>query len=339
MWLPNPCGCQCAPVISITGDEIDAGSVSGFGTVTTWKFRENKGGPVSTPTQKRLRYDPVAGSANEAWKATWDNVVAWSTIFAVVAHALVFAFWPSWDASDQWLDPDEEALGTAWIALYALPSSGNDGGMAVPSLAIVADADSLPAETVDEPGIVGGSQLGLASLPERLRERLAGRNGPVPTIVQFSPATGPPGISDDATDSRAADEEDTPIFEDPTPEDVALLLETRPMDLSRLSAVRPQIVLPGTSAWILIRNPAEVDRFMNRTPTGSDSEAIALVDVTVWIDEYGSVEWAEISKSSGRQEMDEIALALFNEVASFRPARDQGVRVSMSAIFSVPFPW
>ena len=69
------------------------------------------------------------------------------------------------------------------------------------------------------------------------------------------------------------------------------------------------------------------------------SEAEGLVDVAVWIDEYGSVEWAEISRSSGHQEMDEIALALFNEVASFRPARDQGVRVSMSVIFSVPFPW
>ena len=70
-----------------------------------------------------------------------------------------------------------------------------------------------------------------------------------------------------------------------------------------------------------------------------DPEASGLVDVAVWIDEWGSVEWAEISRSSGLQELDEIALALFNEVASFRPARDQGVRVSMSVIFSVPFPW
>jgi hypothetical protein len=37
--------------------------------------------------------------------------------------------------------------------------------------------------------------------------------------------------------------------------------------------------------------------------------------------------------------MDEIALALFNEVTAFRPALDDGVRVSMSVIFSVAFPW
>ena len=126
------------------------------------------------------------------------------------------------------------------------------------------------------------------------------------------------------------------VIEDLTTLDEVLLLETSRLDLSRLSAVRPQVVLPGTSAWILIRNPAEVNRFMAGV---FDSEAEGLVDVAVWIDEWGSVEWAEISKSSGLQEMDEIALALFNEVASFRPARDRGVRVSTSVIFSVPFPW
>ena len=111
------------------------------------------------------------------------------------------------------------------------------------------------------------------------------------------------------------------------------------MDLSRLSGVRPEIVLPGTSAWILIRNPLEVDRFMSGTTSRRSFGAEGLVDVAVWIDEWGSVEWAQISRSSGLQEMDEIALALFNEVASFRPARDRGVRVSQSVIFSVPFPW
>ena len=154
-----------------------------------------------------------------------------------------------------------------------------------------------------------------------------------------SAASGAPGIGDDPTDTREEEEEDlAQTVEDATTEDLALLLETSPLDLSRLSAVRPQIVLPGTSAWILIRNPAEVDRYMNYA-NGENPEVEGLVDVAVWIDEWGSVEWAEISRSSGRQEMDEIALALFNEVASFRPARDRGVRVSLSAIFSVPFPW
>ena len=289
--------------------------------------------------QKPLEYDAGSESASEAHRADWNNRLAWSTMFAVALHAAAFVFWPGWEAADLGLEDDEELTGTAWIALYAAPASGNGGGRAVPSLALLADTDSLPLEEVDAGAIVGGSQVGLASLPERLRERLAGRDGPRPTIVQFGPAVGPRGIGDDRADSRDEEDELAPTIEEPTQEDVALLLETSPMDLSRLSAVRPQIVLPGTSAWILIRNPAEVDEFMNRVPSGLPSDAEGLVDVAVWIDEWGSVEWAEISTSSGQQEMDEIALALFNDVAAFRPARDQGVRVSLSAIFSVPFPW
>jgi TonB family protein len=277
-------------------------------------------------------------------------------MFAVAAHVAAFVFWPGWENSDSFFDPDLEFQGTAWMALYAPPTSGGGGGdMATLGLALLEAPDSLPAEEVDAGPLFGGSGAALVGLPERLRQRLTGRGGPVPTMVQFGPTFGPgfgpgsgrgrsaasgaPGIGDDPTDTREEEEEDlAQTVEDATTEDLALLLETSPLDLSRLSAVRPQIVLPGTSAWILIRNPAEVDRFMNYA-YGEDSEAEGLVDVAVWIDEWGSVEWAEISRSSGRQDMDEIALALFNEIASFRPARDRGVRVSLSAIFSVPFPW
>ena len=308
---------------------------------------------MSERTQGQLWQDERYKTANEAWKARWNNNLAWSTMFAVAAHVAAFVFWPSWANSDSWLDPDLELLGTAWIALYAPPSTGG-GGMAMPALALVEEPDSLPTEEVDAGALSGGSEGALVSLPEGLRERLTGRRGPVSTIVQFGPtfgpafgpargpgsggASGPPGLRADPADTRE-ELEAAETIDDPSTDDLALLLETSPLDLSWLSGLRPQIVLPGTSAWILIRNPAEVERFMNGMAYGEDSGAEGLVDVAVWIDEWGSVEWAEISRSSGRQEMDEIALALFNEVASFRPARDRGVRVSLSAIFSVPFPW
>ena len=292
---------------------------------------------MSPKTQERLPQKPRYKNANAAWKAQWGTTVAWSTILAVAAHAAAFVFWPGWENSDAWLEPDLELLGTAWMVLYAPPASGlRAGGIAMPALAVIEQADSLPIEDVEVGGIIGGSQLASAGGLASLRERLSGRNGPAPSIVQFGPATGPPGIADDPADTR---EEEVEAIEDAATEDLALLMETSPLDLSRLAAVRPQIVLPGTSAWILIRNPSEVDRFMSGVQHERDFEAEGLVDVAVWIDEWGSVEWAEISRSSGQVEMDEIALALFNEVASFRPARDQGVRVSMSVIFSVPFPW
>ena len=288
--------------------------------------------------EEGLQHDSVYENANVAWKAQWGNTLAWSTILAVVAHAGAFAFWPAWENSDSLFDPDLELMGTAWMALYAPPSNGG-GTMA--ALALIVEPDSLPIEEVDARGTIGGSELAEAGLSARLRERLAGAGSPAPTLVQFSPATGPatgpPGVSDDRGDTR--EREDVPTVEESAPADLALLLETSSMDLSRLSGVRPQIVLPGTSAWILIRNPVEVDRFMSGTMLRRAFASEGLVDVAVWIDEWGSVEWAEISRSSGLQEMDEIALALFNEVASFRPARDRGVRVSQSVIFSVPFPW
>lgn len=300
---------------------------------------------MSAP-QGRVREDSIYWNANEAWKAKWSDRMAWSTIVAVVAHVAIFVFWPAWE-NNGLFESEEERLGTAWISLFAPPSSGGGGGggTAVPPLAVIAEPDSIPVETAADAGFAD-SELALvrfAGGSADLRDRLMGRGGPSPSIEGPGAAAALLGaallgIGDDLEDTREVEDEEVTvaIIEDPSLAEEALLLETSPLDLSRLAAVRPQIVLPGTSAWILIRNPAEVDRFMTRV---LDSESEGLVDVAVWIDEWGSVEWAEISRSSGRDEMDEIALALFNEVASFRPARDRGVRVSMSAIFSVPFPW
>ena len=343
--------------------------------------------------QQIPRHTPRFTTANAEWKAQWDSVLSWSMVLAVAIHASVFAFWPAWENSNVFLDADLELLGTAWMALYAPPpiggGGGGGGGIEAPPMAMLEEPDSLPPE-VDAGTGLGSAQRALAALPERLRERLAGRNGPVPTIVRLTSAPRAPALEDNPANtveeeeqeeeeeegasvtaeeeeegasvtaeeeeegasvtaeeeeegaSVTAEEEEegaSVTAEDPSNDDLALLLETSPLDLSRLSAVRPQIVLPGTSAWILIRNPEEVDQFMNGNFYRLDSEVQRLVNVAVWIDEWGSVEWAEISKSSGLGEIDEIALALFNEVATFRPARDRGVRVSMSAIFSVPFPW
>ena len=279
-------------------------------------------------------------NANEAWKAKWGDSLAWSTITAVVLHVAIIVFGPAWEG-EGWLDVEEELMGTSWISLFAPLSTadgaGSDGG--APPVALITEPDSIP-ELAADPSILE-SGLALVSLTEGtqgLRERLAGRGGPFPSIVEPEPAFAPPSVGDDLTGVSQEEEGEVTVavIEDPTVVDENILLETSPVDFSRLAGVRPQIVLPGTSAWILIRNPAEVDRFMN---SGLSSEAEGLVDVAVWIDEWGSVEWAEISRSSGLEEMDEVALALFNEVATFRPARDRGVRVSMSAIFSVPFPW
>jgi len=95
------------------------------------------------------------------------------------------------------------------------------------------------------------------------------------------------------------------------------------------------------SAWVLIRNQTEVEAFLRRSSLSGriDPAASGSVSVTLWIDRRGSVEWAEISQSSGRNDLDEFTLALFNEVAAFRAARERGVYVSRSVTFSVNYPW
>lgn len=95
------------------------------------------------------------------------------------------------------------------------------------------------------------------------------------------------------------------------------------------------------SMWILLRNPSDVESFLRRSygRWSLDPDEPGSVTVTVWIDDKGSVEWAEVSRSSGRRNLDEAALELFNEVVAFRPARHEGVPVSGSATFALLFPW
>jgi TonB family protein len=92
---------------------------------------------------------------------------------------------------------------------------------------------------------------------------------------------------------------------------------------------------------VLIRNQAEVEAYLRRSYREGllDEGAAGSVSITLWIDRRGSVEWAEISKSSGRSDLDEFTLALFNEVADFRAARERGLYISRSVTFSVNYPW
>ena len=320
---------------------------------------------MSAPRRRRVPHQPRLTTANEAWKAQWNDCLAWSTMLAVAAHAAAFAFSPSWDPLDVWAERDLELLGTgtSWVSLDAAPSSDGRGATAVASGAPLQlqEPDSLPPG-VDAGAHIGGPELATLAFSGGLRERLLGRGGPIPTIVEpdrgldresdreiaLPPAS--PALDDDPPDALEPDthEEDRQgegirvIVESPTLADPAFRLETSTLNLSRMAGITPELFMPGTSAWLLIRNPADVEEYMKIVGYEQAMQGTAaqgLVNVAVWIDDRGSVGWSEVSKSSGRVDMDEAALALFSDIASFRPARDQGVRVSMSVIFSVEFPW
>ena len=325
---------------------------------------------MRAPRRARVPHQPRLTTANEVWKAQWNDCLAWSTMLAVAAHAAAFAFSPGWDPLDVWVERDLELLGTgtSWVSFDAVPSSDGRGAAAVASGAPLQlqEPDSLPAG-VDAGARIGGPELATLAFSGGLRERLRGRGGPIPTIVEpdrgldresdrelaLPPAS--PALDEDSPDALDSDalepdthEEDHQgegirvLVESPTLADPAFRLETSTLNLSRMAGITPELFMPGTSAWLLIRNPADVEEYMKIVGYEQAMQGTAaqgLVNVAVWIDDRGSVEWSEVSKSSGRVDMDEAALALFSDIASFRPAQDQGVRVSMSVIFSVEFPW
>ncbi len=111
------------------------------------------------------------------------------------------------------------------------------------------------------------------------------------------------------------------------------------LDLERLSALRPELALTSPSSWILVRNPVEVGEFLERRFGGPQAEERprGTLSVAIWIDERGSVEWAEINRSSGDAELDRSALELFERVVSFSPAREDGFRVPTAVIFWLSF--
>ena len=54
---------------------------------------------MSTRSRKLISDRPRFKTANEEWKARWDDLLAGSIMFAVAAHAAAFAFLASDEAS------------------------------------------------------------------------------------------------------------------------------------------------------------------------------------------------------------------------------------------------
>ena len=262
-------------------------------------------------------------SANDLLKSRWNAWLAWSTMAAVALHGAAFVLFPSWYAVA--LDEDE-GFGRQplqWISL-SLPSSGIPGDLGA-SLVETEEEEGGP-----EPG--EGTEISAweaAGLSDAVRELLRGPM-PAPTIAEPEPEDGR-ALREDGNTTRiggsavAAELEELPAADS--------------LDLAFLASLRPELALLDPTSWVLVRNPNEVGAFMRRSGNRMQERDAAAASVAIWIDERGSVEWAEINQSSGRTDLDELALQLFSEVVAFHPARDQGVRVPISAIFWVNFPW
>ena len=288
------------------------------------------------PARNQSPRDRQFYSANERWKAQWNARVALSTMVAVAAHVLIFTLGPSWRASLPTSDSEQlQAMRLVWASADgALPGRGTELPLATP----VSDEQG---PTPVQPGLEDGTAVqggDLAESFEAFRARLLSRALPAPAIAQSEPEAEPESPADDPS---AVDSESLMIGGKASIADLPTSPDSSSLDLDRLSALRPELALSLLSAWVMLQNPTEVEAFMARSYRLGwlDPEATGRVSVTLWIDKRGSVEWAEIAESSGRPDLDELALALFNEVVAFRPARDNGVSVSRSVVFAVNFPW
>lgn len=262
--------------------------------------------------------------------------MAWSMMAAVAGHASLFALWPTTERFAHSADASGELSRPEWISLFDAPaaSRGADQEGTAPTPGGGTDAivvrgrpEEMPREG-NEP--IQVSNEGGPTISDDLRARLRADGSYAPSLAGFGfeGTTGglrdlPKGVfpSDDSTSSK----------------DLPVLRGLSALDLERLSAVRPDVVAEATSDWVLVLNPATVTDFL-RTRT-LDSNVKGSVSVALWVSATGSVDWAEVAESSGRPELDDIALALFEEVVVFRPARLAGTARPTSAIFIVNFPW
>ena len=293
--------------------------------------------------------DPVfrTPTANQRFRARWDAHVRWATVAAVVLHAAVFAFSPTWTAEAiGGLGPLLDAQQVITLSPLEGPVAvADDIGMAAPPVPVPAENDA------DRDGEVGGGgsegvddeeEAAMLEAWARLAQRTSRRGQLVAGLAMASGGSGmafprsepePPEEDEDGDEDPDLDVEETsPDLNLPEPDSLRL---------ERLSGVSPELAVMATSAWVLIRNQTEIDAYMRRSYSEGrlDQSAEGSVSITLWIDRQGSVEWAEVTESSGDSQLDEFALALFNEVADFRAARERGETVSRSVTFLVNFPW
>ena len=274
-------------------------------------------------------------SANDRFKASWNPWLLRSTALAAILHGVAFATWPTWDRARIETDPLQEFLQLEWVSVLEARSAPSPEP--APAIRLGSIPDSIPSagEVVS---VASGTGSTIATLSEAFRERLIGRGALTPTISETdelgteAPRAAAEGSTRDGIIDPSGGLADAAFSE---------LMATGPIDLGRLSAVRPELVLATPSAWVLLRNPRAVEDFLVRSYRRGliDRSDTGSVSVALWINNRGTVEWAEISDSSGQPGIDQVALELFTDVAAFRPAREEGVTVPRSVIFSLRFPW
>jgi TonB family protein len=236
--------------------------------------------------------------ANDRWKRRWGAVLRLSMITAAAAHLAVFAAWP-----DRELTPPEQRR-------------------ALPPLQAVRLASNLAQPVFRENS-----------------SRLQPNTREVEIPVEQR-ADGEEIDADERLDSLAPQRPSLANARpDPsTGEPPQFAARTEIMPGGRLTvASMATSQLPFT--WPEIRNPRQLIRFLRSryNPIHTPSVAERKVGVAIGIDERGAVEWSEVLESSGHKAVDDIALAVVNQVIEFTPGSREGVPVPVVVVLSIPF--
>lgn len=299
------------------------------------------------PTVDRSPSRRGRGTANERFRAGDRGRLHRCLTLSAAAHLLLVLAWPELTL------PSLEAgrpAGAAPLELVALGPAAPPGAglVAVPLTTEEEPEDASRPEAADGQeregpgdgaarGGRGGSDrraeaLGrLAAVTPGLLARRPDRpTGPMPERREPIPEAPVAGERPDAGEREG----DAARIPGASSDVHGRLSEEELLRLERVSSVRPGLAFGSATDWLVVQNPRAVSEFMRRRfPGASETGARGSLSVSLWVDERGSVEWAEIHRSSGRADVDESALELFEEVIAFAPAREMRRAVPTAAIF------
>lgn len=290
---------------------------------------------------RRFPVDPPSASwqlrtAQERFRAGDRRRFYGSVLVSLGIHVLLFLAWPE-------LTPAAfetgRAGGASPLELYSLAPVHPRGEVLTAVTLVAEEGPSAAVGTGGEPDDASGHAAagngGDADPRSRALERIAAVS---PGVVERRTEPPPDPRSEPPNDGEGTDpdpREGRDVRLPAVPSDLEeRLSDEELLRLERLTSLQPELAFGSTSSWLVVQNPHAVREFIRRRfPAATEAGGHGSLSVSLWIDEGGSVEWAEINRSSGRPDLDQSALELFEEVVAFGPARQRRLEVPTAAIF------
>jgi TonB family protein len=279
---------------------------------------------------------PEAGTANDRFKAGHQAAMHLSVFASVLIHLAIFLAWPHGGRPVE-LRGGLQGSGYLEVLTLAIDDDAPASAGAAPQLVETPDGTEVASgqDEGSEPGAPESAPVGWEHVPANLWRLAALRPELADSVRERDEEIG--NAEEDSLDptSEGTESQGLRIRLEAAELDLERLSEEERVSLERLSAYQPELVLSSPSSWLMLRNPQAVHEYMKSHlgDVGLRPGSTGAIGVAIWVDELGSVEWADVVHSSGSAGVDESALEMFRNVVSFRPARENGARVSVAAMY------